>query len=384
MAMALRAGRFLTEADLPKDDMLVVVANQTAVNRYWPDRDPIGAYGRLNQAAGTRFQVVGVVGDVRNDGLNAAPEAELYLLADIIPLNPVSFVVRSSAAAGAAAHGAPPRDRTGRSHARDARSEDDERDRRRVAAAGKDDVGNDDVLRDRGAGDGHAGHLRRRLLRRSPAHRGDGHAHGAGRRGTRSAPAGRRRRIEAGWMQASRLARSPLARGVWVLVRQLEVRDVSWLSVVFSTAIVGGVAVVASWIPAWRTTGLSPMVAIRDQQASMWQSAQRGLQRAVHSVAGTMSNRIEGPTSIPTTALTEFVAASRSAGSYADALQTVLVRVCGTLGVESAVLLESSGGGYQGTVAVGDVRAALTGHRRGRLSRRPRGRFLAAAAVRKR
>ena len=77
MAMALRAGRFLTGADLPKDDMLVVVANQTAVNRYWPDRDPIGAYGRLNQAAGTRFQVVGVVGDVRNDGLNAAPEAEL-------------------------------------------------------------------------------------------------------------------------------------------------------------------------------------------------------------------------------------------------------------------------------------------------------------------
>ena len=37
-----------------------------------------------------------MVGDVRNDGLNAAPEAELYLLADIIPLNPVSFVVRSS------------------------------------------------------------------------------------------------------------------------------------------------------------------------------------------------------------------------------------------------------------------------------------------------
>ena len=87
MGIPLRAGRFLTEADT-SEDVLFAVVNQAAVNRYWPDRNPVGAYGRMNRADGNRFQVVGVVGDIRNDGLNKAPEAELYLLSSLIPGQP--------------------------------------------------------------------------------------------------------------------------------------------------------------------------------------------------------------------------------------------------------------------------------------------------------
>ena len=84
MGIPLRAGRFLTEADT-SEDVLFAVVNQAAVNRYWPDRNPIGVTGRLNRADGNQFQVVGVIGDIRNDGLNKTPEAELYLLASLIP-----------------------------------------------------------------------------------------------------------------------------------------------------------------------------------------------------------------------------------------------------------------------------------------------------------
>ena len=43
--------------------------NQAAAKRYWSGHDPVGAYGRFGIRPGTRFQVVGVVGDVKNDGL---------------------------------------------------------------------------------------------------------------------------------------------------------------------------------------------------------------------------------------------------------------------------------------------------------------------------
>jgi serine phosphatase RsbU (regulator of sigma subunit) len=160
--------------------------------------------------------------------------------------------------------------------------------------------------------------------------------------------------------------------GVWVLISLLDVQNVGWAPVVFSTAIVAGIAMVASWVPAWRTTLLSPMVAIRDQQASVWQSAQRGLRRAMRSVAQVV-NRDEGPATIRTDALAEFVAASRAAGSFADALQTVLGKVCDVLTVESGLLLEKKvDGGYHSAVAVGALASsplviAVDGYLIGRL-----------------
>ena len=86
---------FLTEADT-SEDVLFAVVNQAAVNRYWPDRNPVGATGRLNRADGNRFEVVGVTGDVRNDGLNKVPEAEHLFARTLIPVNPMFLVVRSS------------------------------------------------------------------------------------------------------------------------------------------------------------------------------------------------------------------------------------------------------------------------------------------------
>jgi hypothetical protein len=49
----------------------------------------------LNLRDGSRVQLLGVVGGVRNEALKRPPEAELYLLASLIPASPMSFVVRA-------------------------------------------------------------------------------------------------------------------------------------------------------------------------------------------------------------------------------------------------------------------------------------------------
>src|SRR5579883_6651 len=93
MRIPLRAGRFLTARDT-HEKLLNVVINQAAANHYWP-HGALGAYGRLESVNGTRFQVIGIAGDVRNDGLNNPTVPEMYLLSSLTAPNPAWFIVRS-------------------------------------------------------------------------------------------------------------------------------------------------------------------------------------------------------------------------------------------------------------------------------------------------
>ena len=63
-----------------------------------------------------------------------------------------------------------------------------------------------------------------------------------------------------------------LVGGVWLLVRYLEVANFGWQPVAGSTAVVALVAAAAAGVPAWRTTLISPMVAMREQPPSVWRS----------------------------------------------------------------------------------------------------------------
>jgi hypothetical protein len=67
MGIPLRKGRLLTERDTD-EKLLTAVINQAAVQRYWPEREPVGAFGHFSTPKGDRFQIVGVVADVRNNG----------------------------------------------------------------------------------------------------------------------------------------------------------------------------------------------------------------------------------------------------------------------------------------------------------------------------
>jgi serine phosphatase RsbU (regulator of sigma subunit) len=98
MRIPLLRGRFLTESD-HRGTVNALLINQTLSKMYWPHQDPIGAYVTLfGFPPDRKFQVVGVVGDVRNskEGLNASALPEVYIPFREFVTGNMSWVVRSS------------------------------------------------------------------------------------------------------------------------------------------------------------------------------------------------------------------------------------------------------------------------------------------------
>lgn len=94
MRVPLLAGRFLTDTDRTDDDIPMVI-NQTLARLYWPHGNPVGAYVRIQSWTAKRFQVVGVVGDIRNAGLYRPARPEFYLSYRAVTPSDMTWVVRS-------------------------------------------------------------------------------------------------------------------------------------------------------------------------------------------------------------------------------------------------------------------------------------------------
>jgi hypothetical protein len=56
----------------------VVVISETLARRYWPDNDPVGQIMNFSWGPGDEQEIIGVVGDVRHDGLDLGVEGMLY------------------------------------------------------------------------------------------------------------------------------------------------------------------------------------------------------------------------------------------------------------------------------------------------------------------
>jgi putative ABC transport system permease protein len=72
-------GRFIDERDVRAAARTAVI-NDILARRYWPDQDPIGQ--RISIGGGEFMTVVGVVGDVRQIGLDAPAEAAVFVPLD--------------------------------------------------------------------------------------------------------------------------------------------------------------------------------------------------------------------------------------------------------------------------------------------------------------
>ena len=98
MRIPLSSGRFLDDRDMnpPEDAVTAIVMNEAAATTYWAGRNPVGTFARLTAPDGHRAMVVGVVGNVRNDGLTKPTVPEVYFAHTISSLNPLQFVVRST------------------------------------------------------------------------------------------------------------------------------------------------------------------------------------------------------------------------------------------------------------------------------------------------
>ena len=96
----LRAGRTFTNDDNAAAPPVVIV-NETFARQYWPDQSPVGkkiVIGRRSEPA----LVVGVAADVKNQGLEKDPQAQLYLPFPQLPWSDMNLLVRTDIPPGAA------------------------------------------------------------------------------------------------------------------------------------------------------------------------------------------------------------------------------------------------------------------------------------------
>ena len=361
MRIPLRSGRLLRAEDETADKVLPIVINEAAARTFWPDRDPIGASARPSRDDDNRFDVVGVVGDIRNNGLNAPPAPEMYIPAGVTGVNPMGVFVRSdlptdqfvAAVRRSLAQSAPAlvmddvvtmNDLLGASLTLE-----------RLSSLVMTLFGLAALLM---ATLGIYGVLSYFVRQRTVE------------MGTRMALGGVNRDLVTLVLRGGlTLTLSGVAVGsialigaVWLLIRFLGVANVGWLPFAASVVVVGLVAAAAGSVPAWRTTLLTPMAAMREEPPSAWTWARLRMQRTagrIRQVAGVERRASEVS---PADVLTAFVDAARGADSYTGALRSVLASVCRELGVESAALLERRGAAaadYRRVAATGAFEAAI-------------------------
>jgi len=119
MGIPLRRGRLFTATDR-RDAQPVMVISEAMAQRFWPGKDPIGR--RIRVSTPRWHTVVGVVGDVRHNGLTARVKGTWYLprsqfdLATGSLIYPMTLVIKTAgnpagmaAPVRAAIHGVDPR-----------------------------------------------------------------------------------------------------------------------------------------------------------------------------------------------------------------------------------------------------------------------------------
>jgi predicted permease len=95
MKIPLLRGRALTERD-DENAPLAVVINESAANALWPGEDALGKRMKLARLATALAEVVGIVGDVKHDGLHLDSQPHLYTSHLQFPWATLRITVRSS------------------------------------------------------------------------------------------------------------------------------------------------------------------------------------------------------------------------------------------------------------------------------------------------
>jgi putative ABC transport system permease protein len=101
MSIPLRQGRYFTAQD-NEQSMPVVIVNETMAREYWPDGDAVGRRFKLGDATDdTPWRtIVGVVGDVRQMGIDVPVKSEMYLPYGQVPpyafYSPRDLVLRTN------------------------------------------------------------------------------------------------------------------------------------------------------------------------------------------------------------------------------------------------------------------------------------------------
>ncbi len=94
MGIDLLDGRFFSDSD-HEDSPPVVMINRSMARRHWSDENPIGQ-SISTDGGKTWSKIVGVVGDVKQYGLDSAAADEIYMPMSQVPVRVSTLLVRSS------------------------------------------------------------------------------------------------------------------------------------------------------------------------------------------------------------------------------------------------------------------------------------------------
>jgi putative ABC transport system permease protein len=99
LGVPLLAGRWFTPTDAEKSTPVILI-NQTAANRWWPGQSPLGK--RIKQGfpqdPGEFREIVGVVGDLKQDGPDQPQSPEIFLPATQGDISSFTMVARTAIA----------------------------------------------------------------------------------------------------------------------------------------------------------------------------------------------------------------------------------------------------------------------------------------------
>jgi len=95
MGVPVRVGRPFSEADGAQSP-LVALVNEAFVRRHFPTESPLGRRITLRRNGETATEIVGVLGDVRRQGLESEPRPEIYLPLSQSSSNGLTFVIATA------------------------------------------------------------------------------------------------------------------------------------------------------------------------------------------------------------------------------------------------------------------------------------------------
>jgi putative ABC transport system permease protein len=95
LEIPLRSGRTFTKEDLAGSPPVSIV-NETFASRFFPNESAIGRRIRVASARGAWREIVGVVGDTKQNSLDAGPTAQMYEPLDQAPFSSLTFIVKTT------------------------------------------------------------------------------------------------------------------------------------------------------------------------------------------------------------------------------------------------------------------------------------------------
>jgi putative ABC transport system permease protein len=104
MGMTSVEGRVFDATDT-KNTKPVAVINQSMARRFWPDASPLGQRIRITDGPAVEREIVGVVGDTRDTGLDSTPSPTVFLAHGQHSVGTMTYVVRTGGDSAAVVSG---------------------------------------------------------------------------------------------------------------------------------------------------------------------------------------------------------------------------------------------------------------------------------------